>query len=137
MSKTNKQISVLLIFIYSMAIVSCNKEKEVVAELDPLATAAGTYIGSIEENGKIILNIKANVITIKDSYDKLNISSIGLSAANYQLILTNGRGNKSGFEYQATAQVDGKTLNISGKYSYDIDNSNYVKNNFSFTGIKQ
>lgn len=137
MSKTNKQISVLLIFIYSMAIVSCNKEKEVVAELDPLATAAGTYTGNVVENGKILLNIKANVITKKGGDDKLYISSIGLSAPYYQLILENGRGNKSGYEYQTNAQVDGKTLNISGNYSYDIDNSNYVKNNFSFTGIKQ
>ena len=134
MSKINKQITVWLLIIFSMATMSCEKEK--VVELDPLATAAWTYTGTVEENGKIIPNIKANVITIKDSYDKLYISSIGLSSANYQLVLTNGRGSKGGFEYQATAQVDGKVLNISGKYSYDIDNSNYIKSNFSFTGTK-
>lgn len=127
----------VLLSMFAWSLISCGKKSEPEPEPDPLRSATGTYMGSVEENGKLIGNIKANLITEQDTYGKLYISSIGLTGSNYQLILKNGSGTVNGYTYRCTPTVNGNILNISGKFSQRLDHSSYPQYNFSFTGTRQ
>lgn len=134
-----KTASLLLFSIACLGLSSCNlfKKKD---PPDPLANAAGTYVGSVQDNTTIIQNARAN-ITTSSSNGRLYVSSIGITSSSYQLVLTgfpNGTfsGTRNGFSYSGQVTVNGSTLNITGSYRL-TNTSSPTFANFSFTGTKQ
>ncbi|WP_028525077.1 hypothetical protein [Runella limosa] len=133
-----KTASLLLFSIACLGLSSCNLFKK--KDPDPLANAAGTYVGSVQDNTTIIQNARAN-ITTSSSNGRLYVSSIGITSSSYQLVLTgfpNGTfsGTRNGFPYSGQVTVNGSTLNITGSYRL-TNTSSPTFANFSFTGTKQ
>lgn len=135
-----KTASLLLFSIACLGLSSCNlfKKKD---PPDPLANAAGTYVGTVQDNTTIIQNARANVTT--STWDnRLYVSSVGITSPTYQLVLTGTgfygdgavSGNRNGISYSGRVTVNGQTLNITGSYRLTTS-SPFL--NFSFTGAKQ
>jgi hypothetical protein len=116
---------------------SCNlfKEKE---DPDPLANAAGTYVGTMQDNTAIIQNARANVTTTSRD-NRLYVSSVGITSSIYQLVI-NGIGgetlsvSRNGVIYTGRVVVNGQSINITGSYRVSTTSPTL---NFSYTGTKQ
>jgi hypothetical protein len=124
---------ILLVVIISMAglLDACNKDNDP----EPVASMAGIYEGSLQDRNSIIHNVRANVAIGKID-NNLRITSIGLTANDYQLVLgSTYYGVRNGFAYRLYADVDGTALNISGNITSMAD-ANIIYGRFSFTGIK-
>lgn len=137
-TKHMKTASLILFSITCLGLSSCNIFKE--KDPDPLASAAGTYMGSAQDNTSIIQNTRANVTTSTQD-NRLYVSSVGITSSTYQLVLTgfpNGTfsGTRNGFSYSGQITVNGNTLNITGSYRL-TNTSSPTFANFSFTGTKQ
>ncbi|AYQ35643.1 hypothetical protein DTQ70_27280 [Runella sp. SP2] len=136
-----KTTSLILFYIACIGLSSCNIFKKKDPNPSPLANAAGTYVGTIQDNTTIIQNARANVTTANfDS--RLYVSSVGITSPTYQLVLTGTgfyddgavTGNRNGISYSGRVTVNGQTLNITGSYRLTTS-SPFI--NFSFTGTKQ
>lgn len=124
-----------LVMIFMLSFVSCTRDSEPERAPDPLADASGVYIGSVQDRNTIIPNVKANVTTALGGAG-LYISSVGLTASNYQLVLGSDlNGERNGAKYRLNAHVDGSALNISGNITSPslVD---HIYGQFSFTGTK-
>lgn len=134
-----KTASLLLFSIACFGLSSCNLFKK--KDPDPLANAAGTYVGTMQDNTAIIQNARANVTTSAQD-NRLYVSSVGITSPAYQLVLTGTgfyndgavSGNRNGISYSGRVTVNGQTLNITGSYRLTTS-SPFL--NFSFTGTKQ
>ncbi|WP_168207770.1 hypothetical protein [Spirosoma sp. KCTC 42546] len=145
LEKNQRRLHVILLFMLIGNFFSaCKQEENTPVTPDPLANAAGTYTGSMADNGKITQGVKATVTKTKDSYGKLYISSVGFSGTNYQLVLTGNcsgclAAKQNGYDYRDDqASADGKTLNVRGRYTptgyWDLSSTIY--RDFSFTGTR-
>lgn len=133
-----KKLQIILILALGASIGSCNlfKKKQ---DPDPLANAAGTYVGTMQDNTAIIQNARANVTTGKNG-NTFYVSSVGITSSTYQLVLTGVSnsdryfGSRNGTSYEGRVTVNGQTLNITGSYRLTTSSPTL---NFSFTGTKQ
>lgn len=134
-----KKYSLLLtsLLCLELGLSACNlfKKKE---DPDPLANAAGTYVGTMQDNTAIFQNARANVTTTSRD-NRLYVSSVGITSSTYQLVLTGSftsevYGSRNGMNYSGRVTVNGQTLNITGSYRLTTS-SPFI--NFSFTGTKQ
>lgn len=134
-----KKYSLLLAYFLclDLGLSSCNLFRK--KDPDPLANAAGTYVGTMQDNITIIQNARANVTTNKYSNGEVYVSSVGITSSTYQLVIsgTGGEylsGSRNGVAYTGRVVVNGQSINITGNYRITTSSPTL---NFSYTGTKQ
>lgn len=134
-----KKYSLLLAYLLllELGLSSCNLFRK--KDPDPLANAAGTYVGTMQDNTAIIQNARANVTTNKHNSGEVYVSSVGITSSTYQVVIngTGGEylsGSRNGVTYTGRVVVNGQSINITGNYKITTTSPSLT---FSYTGTKQ